>query len=361
MAVPGRRRPRPNQKPKKKSPAQIQAEKAAKPQTPDSPPVDRLSMPDLQADLGTAWGVGLILSVPELKVLAFQSQGWLDAKIDPKTGKVIRGKKTPGVEWDATQISMQIQNSNWYKQNDANIRIAENARLSDPATWKRKVSEIAGSIRRKATEMGANLEGTNLEELAEKILKSNWSYVDASPGGTIPDSILDQFLVPLIGPDPKGRFGGNAGVNASSIRQTLKQYGVKVTDAWVLDQVRGLEDGTRTEVDVLNSVVELARQTWGPMGSGISDTVPTSQLASPYMATMAAVLELDESVIDLDTPEIKNALMYVDPATGQQRQKSLWEFEQELRRDPRWEGTKQGQKELGDAAMQMMRDFGFWK
>lgn len=353
---PKRRRPS-----KKKTPAQIQQEKAHKEQFATTSKTDRLSMGDLKADLGTSWGVGLVLSVPELRVLAFQSQGWLDARVDPETGKIIKGKKTEGVEWDANKIALEIQNSKWYAKNDANVRLAENARLSDPATWQRKVTNVAGTLRRRATEMGAVLDGVDIEDLAQKILKTNYSYVDGSPDGSIPDSVLDEFLVPMIRAKDSGDFGGKAGMSAASIRQTLKQYGVTVTDSWVLDAVRGLEDGTKTEQDILNGIVDIAKQTWGSLAGGISDTVSTTQLASSYIATLANTLEIDEQAIDLNTPEIKQALMYVDPATGQQRQKSLWEFEQDLRKDPRWEGTKQGQKELGDAAMGMLRDFGFWK
>lgn len=322
---------------------------------------DNLDRGELQKDLGTAWGVGLILSDPELMVLAYRSQGWTKARYNRKTKKFVLGKKTEGVEWGSEQIALEIQNSRWYKNRDGSTRMAENARLSDPATWQRNVSDIASNLQKQAAQMGANLGDLDVADLAERILKENYLYIDRSPDGKIPDSVVSAFLVPYINPNEEGKFGGKAGMDAAQIRATAREYGVNLTDKFVLQTLRGLQDGTTTEQDVLSYIVTQAKSAWGPLGEKISETTSTAALASSYIATLANTLELDEDSIDLNTPEIKNALMFTDPASGQVRQKSLWEFEKELRNDQRWDTTKQGQAELGDAAMMMLRDFGFWK
>lgn len=354
--LPGNRKRRP----KKPSPAQVQQKKAHAEQVATSHKTDSLDMGALKADLGTAWGVGLIMSNPELMALAYRSQGWTNARVNPN-GKLFIGKKAEGVEWDAEKTALEIQNSNWYKQHDASSRIAENARLSDPATWERQLGFVLDSLTQQAVQMGAKLDPTQAKQYAEQILKANYSYLQNTPDEKIPDSIINQFLVPLIQYREDGSLGGTAGVSAADIRQLANDYGVPVTDQWVLSMTQKGMTGEITDQDIRSYLVGQAKGAYGGLAANISDTVSVKDLASSYIATLANTLEIDEDQIDLSTPEIKKALTFIDPSTGQARQKSLWEFEQELRNDPRWDKTKQGQQELSDAGMGMLRDFGFWK
>lgn len=322
---------------------------------------DTLDQAELQADLGTAWGVGLILSNPQLAVLAYKSQGWSGAYYDKKKKRVIPGQKRKGKEWSAAKIALEIQNTKWYQNRDGSTRMAENARLSDPATWARNLSDISDTLQRQAAQMGADISGLNLEKTAERILKENYLYVDRNPDGAIPESVINSFLVPLINAGEEGQFAGGAATNAMSIRATAKSYGVDMTDKWVLDTVRKLQDGSLTQADVLNQIVTSARSAYPTLGENINESVSVQDLASSYISKMASVWEMDEDTIDLKDPTIQKAMMYIDPGTGQTRQKSLWEFEQELRQDKRWDSTAQGQQELSEAGMSMLRDFGFWK
>ena len=320
---------------------------------------DKLDIGDLQEDFGSVGGVGLVLSNPELLVLAYKSQGWTNAKIG-KNGKVIPGKKEEGVEWDDSKIAAELTNTTWYQENDGNLRVADNAKNTDPATWGTNVEQIKSSLQRKAVERGASLEGQDLDALAEEILRTNYSYISRTPDAQIPDSVLDSYLTPLVALGPGGELKGSAGLNASQLRQYAEQYGVAMTDKWYLEQVQALENGETTEFDVKNIIVNNARETWPTLGDQITEYRSVYNIADSYIQRMAATLEMDPDTINLDTPEIKNALVAVGP-DGNPIRKTMWEFEQGLRKDPRWDTTKQGQKELSDASMQMLKDFGFWK
>lgn len=324
--------------------------------------VDTLDRAELLADLGGAYGVGLILSVPELLVLAYKSQGWVNARIDPDTGRVVKGKRPDGTpqEWDAAKIALEIQNTGWYQSRDGMQRQAENARLSDPASWQRNVTDIAATLEREAVKMGADTAGTDLKALAENILKDNWDYIQRQPDAGIPQSVLAAHLVPLIR-QKDGSFTGQAGVSAVQLRQMAQSYGVRMTDRWYADAVQNLAAGRTTEADLMSQIVGTAKSAWAGIGDRISETTSVADLASAYVQTMAEALELDPDQVNLDTPEIRRAMTWIDPSSGQPRQKSLWEFEQELRMDPRWERTRQGQQELTEASMKMLTDFGFVK
>lgn len=324
-----------------------------------------LSRDELAADFGSAYGIGLVLATPELMVIAYQSQGYKDAYWDEQQQRVIKGKKYEGVEWDANRVATAVTNTEWYKGLDGNQREADNDRYRDPGSWDRMIADTRNAIIRTATKIGADLTGVDLDGpngLAFRILRNNYLYIKSmGPGMEFPESIINAFITPYIKPNADGSFAGAAGASAQSVRQLAKDYGVAVTDDWILKTVKGLQDGTMTEVDVRSWMVNNAKSTWSGLAGSISETTSVKDLASSYIQTMANTWEMDPETIDLTTPEIQKALTFIDPNTGQPRQKTVWEFQQELRKDPRWDKTAQGMKELTTAGMAMLKDFGFWK
>ena len=171
--------------------------------------------------------------------------------------------------------------------------------------------------------------------------------------------MLDKHLTPLISMNESGDFRGQAQTNAVQLRAFAEKYGVSLSDQWFDNAIQGLDGNTTTLIDLQTEIVNNARETW-PTLDGISLTKSTYDIADSYMQRMANVLEMDVDTINLETPEIKNALVSKD-ADGNPMRKTMWEFEQDLRMDPRWETTKQGQQELGDASMRMLKEFGFYE
>ena len=332
---------------------------------------DELDTGDLYDDFGALTGIGVVLARdengkylnPELVVLAYKSQGWTKAKLSPNGKKVIPGKKEEGVEWDSNKITAELTKTNWYDENDGNIRVADNAKATDSATYMKDVGNVKESLKRIAVQRGADLSGYSeeqLDKLAEDILRSNYSYITRGPDSQIPDSVLDSYLTPLISMGGDGSMKGEAGLTASGLRQMAEQYGVMFSDKWYLEQIQALENGTTTEFDVKAQIVDSARETWSTIGDQINENRSTYQIADSYIQRMAATWEMDPDTINLETPEIKNALMKMGP-DGQPYKQTIWEFEQDLRNDPRWDSTKQGQKELGEGSMMMLKELGFWK
>ena len=73
---------------------------------------------------------------------------------------------------------------------------------------------------------------------------------------------------------------------------------------------------------------------------------------SPYKTTMAAVLELNPESISLDDSVLRKAI-------GPNGEMPIYEFERALRQDGRWQYTNNAKKEVSDAALRVLRDFGF--
>lgn len=322
---------------------------------------DRLDWDEMADDFGASYGIGLILASKELKLLAYKSQGWANARIDRRTGKIVKGKNT-GEVWGANRVAAEMQQTKWYTSRTGNQREADNARKMDPTSYNQRLAWITESIKEQATTAGADLSGANVKEFAERMLRDNWLYLSGSADETVPERFLNDFLAPLIKPKAGTQdFGGEAAVTAATLRKRAEAYGVTLSDQWYLKSIQQLHAGDISEQELTNEIINNSKSRYGGLSGMISDTRSVQDLADPYIQMYADVLERSPSEVDIYNPDIQKAMQYTDPATGQTRMRSLWEFEQDLRQKPEWGNTKRGRKELNDGAMSMLRDFGFVK
>ena len=80
--------------------------------------------------------------------------------------------------------------------------------------------------------------------------------------------------------------------------------------------------------------------------------VDLETIYNPYKRQMAALLEVDDGAISLDDPLLRSAI-------GPDKEMSLFEFQRNIRRDPRWQFTNNAREEVSDIALTVLRDFGF--
>lgn len=322
--------------------------------------VDSLDRGDLADDFGTSYSIGLILQNRDLMLLAYQSQGFTNARINRRTGKIIKGKNT-GEEWGAERVASEITQTKWYQSRDGNMRAADNARSMDRASWDNRVNRLVANIEQAAVKEGADLRGQDVKSYAERILRENFLDMQGGVGQEVPERLLNNFLAPLIKPITGTDFKGAAASTAASLRQKAEEYGVTFSDQWYVSAVQQMKSGAIAEQDLVREIVTQSKSRYAGIGSMISDTRSVKDLADPYMQLMASVLERNPAEMTMADPDIQSALQFTDPASGQTRTKSLWEFEQELRQKPEWGNTREGRRQLNNGAMSMLKSFGFYK
>lgn len=126
-----------------------------------------------------------------------------------------------------------------------------------------------------------------------------------------------------------------------------KDFGASV-DGWI-KQVEG-----GTDIDVIkNTIRQTARLGMPDRVSGLIDQgVDLDTIYAPYKKVMASVLELNPDSITLNDPTLRSAI-------GPDREMTLYDFQRQLRKDPRWQNTNNAREEVSTAALQVLRDFGF--
>lgn len=126
-----------------------------------------------------------------------------------------------------------------------------------------------------------------------------------------------------------------------------KNFG-SVVDTWV----KRIDNGEN--IDVFNNLIRSTAKIGLPdKVSGLLDSgVDLETVYSPYKRLMASTLEIDPASISIDDATLRMAI-------GPDKEMSLYDFKRSLRKDPRWQYTDQARESVSEAALGVLRDFGF--
>lgn len=81
------------------------------------------------------------------------------------------------------------------------------------------------------------------------------------------------------------------------------------------------------------------------------------KIADPYIQTMASLLEIPDSEIDLYDQSIQRALQYRQQ-DGSPTLKPLWQFEEDTRKDTRWLSTNNARETLMGSTNSILKMWG---
>lgn len=244
-------------------------------------------------------------------------------------------------DWESTIAKAQSAG----KDIDVDFILATDA-LNNPevAASAQSLANIVRSVQRIATKYGIKLSDSETKNLAAQSIQQGW---DAA---TLGEEVAR-----------KGRVEGVAGETAKAIddlREYATNYGIKYNDDWYANATKAVLEGRESLETFQNTIRDIAKSRYGGFASQIDAGLTTKQAASPYIQSMASILELDPNAVNLDDPTISKALTGVNDQ-GAPAVMPLWQFERELKKDSRWRYTKNAQEELLGTGMQVLRDLGF--
>lgn len=295
------------------------------------PDKDKLNRQELAAQYQSA--VGVIYSVPELQGIFTQAlnEGWSNDR-----------------------MIAAVQNSEWYRGNNEYARIAWAREQTGGADWQATLQNARSAVQQAAVASGADLTPAETDALARRYVYEGWDQDGRQ-------ALLGQALAGEITylPDERGmtRLMGGAGDLAAQLREVAYANGMTYSDSYYLSAARSVASGLSTADDWERDIRGQAAGMWQPYADKINAGANVYDLASPYIQTMAQELELSPADITLGDPHIRQALLGVDEA-GNPKTMSLWEFQQKLRQDPRWEQTSKAQNEITSVTGRVMQMFG---
>lgn len=164
----------------------------------------------------------------------------------------------------------------------------------------------------------------------------------------------------LAGAKDIGKVGipeGPVGQNFVEVKNFAARNGIMLSDQAAGDYATQIVTGKLSQDTVLNAIRESAASAFPQLADKIKAGIDVKTLADPYIQSMSNILEIPYTSIDLFDPKIRGALAYTLP-DGKLATKSIYDFEKELRQDPRWEFTNNGKKTIADSTLRVLQNFG---
>ena len=151
---------------------------------------------------------------------------------------------------------------------------------------------------------------------------------------------------------------GSSGKYFTEFKNFAARNGIMLSDSAAEDYANKAVAGTLDDNTIYNTIRESAASAFPQLADKIKAGIDLKTLADPYIQSMSNILEVPYTAIDLFDPKIRGALSYTLP-DGKVGTKSIYDFEKELRQDPRWQYTNNARESVSNAALKVLKDFGF--
>jgi hypothetical protein len=154
-----------------------------------------------------------------------------------------------------------------------------------------------------------------------------------------------------------GKFGGTILDQIQTVKSFANSYGLSYTDAKYNQWGADLFANRITSSEIEEAIKVESSSKYPSFSDQIMKGVSLDALSSAYKSSMANLLEIDADSIGYNDPTLVKALQYVGP-DGKPSTKPLWQFESELRSDPRWQYTNNGRDTIDSLTLKVFRDMG---
>jgi hypothetical protein len=336
-----------------------------------------------EASMAKASGVTPVPTVTKtpLDTLLAKTEFWYDLpdyifKLDPKLGELLVQAVAEG--WDNEKFLAKARLTPWWQKNSDTIRtrIVDRAKYDELKAAGEDVSKSdyglylakqMRAVKAKAKEIaGVTLTDEQAQSVAQKIYDG---FLDDDP------LAINALITPFIGKvtsivgtgtgATQTGFSGDALKNYQTLQAIAKANGFSLKD--ILPNISAITAGGDLETAVLrgladgsidiNRVAQDARMLAAQgqpqyvrnlLGQGYD----LEAVYAPYRRTMATELELQPDEIDLNDPTLRMAIT-------DKGDMNLYDFKKTLRQDNRWQYTGTAKQEVSDAALRVLKDFGF--
>jgi hypothetical protein len=259
-----------------------------------------------------------------------------------------------------------LHQTDWWRDNSTYARDYLIKESTGGKDWENQKQAATQFVKDRAQAIGAKLSDGQASILAKYTLMNGWNadatrakfldqaltgqlaYKDAKPGGAGWDFSKDTL-----------DYGSGAIVNTvAKLRESAQRNGLTYSDNWYNSAAKSVAAGLGTVDDYLADIRKTAATQFPVFSDKIIAGADAIDIASPYLNKMAQTLEMDANQISLSDPMIKKALGSVD-AKGNPIAAGLWDFEKELKQDPRWGRTKQANDQVDRLIAKVGSMFGF--
>lgn len=260
----------------------------------------------------------------------------------------------------AADFANAVEGSHWYRTHSDSVRNQLVMKQSDPATYHQNLLQASNHVSAVAQQLGVNV-GKYASAIGTRYLAEGWN-----------DDQLKQYFESAHG--VTWTWGGATGAALGQLKQLSLDYGVPMGDQtmmhWAKEIALGRWSTDQFKLDMQNN----ASHIYPGLAKQLASGQTTRQLADPYIQTYAQTLEVNPNSINFATdPLVKRALQTPAPPTtatpGAKPGKAgavqppgttpLWQFEQQLKQDPRWDRTNNAKSATAGMLSQLGQAWGY--
>jgi len=250
--------------------------------------------------------------------------------------------------WSKDRFQAKLRDTSWFKGTSAEERKYLLEMSADPASAQLRWDNTNLKVRQLANKLGIqenDFTWQKIHEATRGMIYKGWDEAAVR-------YFLGQYVA--LGTVQEGE----AGEAHDAMHQYAYAMGVELGDDWYGDRARNIARGIATLQDYKSEIANLAKAQFPQWTAQIEGGQTVADIAQPYLQSMANVLELPAGSVNLFDNTIKSALSYTNPSNMEKSAKPLWQFENELRSDPRWKQTKNAQDSLMQVGHKVLADFG---
>ena len=218
-------------------------------------------------------------------------------------------------------------------------------KIKATTSYGRSLKNIEDAIETARLAAGAELTAKEISDIAKEAYDK---------GLDLEKNSFNTFL------DNKFKFGatnvkGEAGKAINSLTKIAAANGLDLQKAfgsqlpgWLSAINKG--EAVETYAKIIRDVAKIGMPE--KVAKLIDQGVDLDTIYSPYKNLMANTLEINPESITLNDPTLRAAIT-------SDAEVPMYQFERQLRQDPRWPYTNQAKGEVANAAQQILKDFGF--
>jgi predicted secreted protein len=256
--------------------------------------------------------------------------------------------------WDEDLFTAKLKNTKWWRTTSDPARKFFMMKTGDPATYKQKYATALYTINQLAVRVGLGnqitAKGTATAVLNRAIMYSMRDGWD--------DARIKSYFGSMVGMHG-GQMWGEAGEAYDQLFSLAYGNGLTFSNSWYTSHIRTLMAGKYSIEALQASIRTQAAAKYSAFADQIKAGQNAMDLAQPYISSVANILELPATGVDLKNKWVNQAMTAKQAGALTGTQYPLWQFENDLRGDPLWKKTNNARESMFSVAHKVAQDFGF--
>lgn len=248
----------------------------------------------------------------------------------------------------------ELRNTNWYKTRGESVRQATVLAKADPAEYARRIKQAGSTI----ADQYFAMTGKRMSAGTAAMLGKNaytYGFNEAEVRDLVGNTVNSTNLM-------KQGLGGTLGEAERQLRSAADDYGIDVSPTWYRNTINNIAWQNTDVSSEISKLRNLAKTKYAGFADQLDKGATIKDIAEPYKQLMAKTLELSDKSIAVTDKSIQKALTYrpsdakgkLESPTGM----AMWQFEADLKNDPRWNKTQNAQDSVMAAGRKVLTDMG---